>query len=92
MPQVPSRDFYVAVVAQRACAQLGLGNLLKPGAVQMIGLNAAHRRDGAVKKAPEHLPRHSHHAPVFADLDDKLDGLVLFIPAGVMRESEEDLP
>jgi hypothetical protein len=41
------------------------------------------------QQAPEHPPRDPDHAAVLADLDPKLRGLLLGIPAGVFGKGEE---
>ena len=48
-----------------------------------------------VSKALEYSPEDPHHATVFADLDPKLRGLLLGIPAGALGKGKiarDDVP
>jgi hypothetical protein len=71
-------------------AQLPLGDTLKPGSLEIVGLNTPLRRWPLGEQALKHPPRDPDHAVVLADLDPELYGLPLGIPAGVFGEGEND--
>ncbi len=57
LPQIPAGNFDIPDDGQLPLPEFALDHQLEAGALQVIDLKTAGRRDGAVDKAPEHLPR-----------------------------------
>jgi hypothetical protein len=88
LAQITTGDLDVAVIAQLSSAQLPLGYLLEPGAVEMVALNALLRRRGR-QQMLEDTTRDADNALVFADLNAEFHGLPIGVPPGVFGKCEK---
>jgi hypothetical protein len=72
-PQIATGDLYVAVIDQLPPPNLPLSDQFQPGAVQMVGFEAAFRRRGLREQDLEHAPGNAHHTLILADPDAEFD-------------------
>jgi hypothetical protein len=61
-PQIATGDLDVPIVRQLPAENLPFGDEFEPGPVEVIGFEAAFRRDGLCKQDLEYAPRNTHDA------------------------------
>jgi len=79
----------VPIAAERAGAQLGLGDALEFAAAQMISLDAALRRRALLEQVLKDLPLDADDPAILAESDSELQGTGRGVPSGIIGKREQ---
>jgi hypothetical protein len=89
LPQIPPRDFDVAVFGKLPPTQLALDDHLEPGALEMKRLHAPLRCRALIEEPLEDTAGDLHGALVGTEDNAKFDAIPLVAPSAVFWELEK---
>jgi hypothetical protein len=88
-PQVTTGNLNIAIVGQLPPTKFALSDEFEPGAMKMVGFEAAFRRGFLWKQDLEHAPRHANDALILAHCHAELYGRPIGVPAPVRGKTKE---